>query len=247
VVGALASGKKERDEGKAGYVGRILRNAVLSGGLAAGATGLLGKAYSDAKDISDSPSPVLGEPGNEGPLATMAKGVLFSPGTALASGGLTLGLTDSNRLLGAGREQTARHLENFARNINRTVGGRHTVSPTDLEASSAKEIEDLISRAAREGGDAGRLTKMRRLAGLPGGAEIKLDSGILKDIPHKGMIEKSLTEGGRIGSTISRRGLSTFGQTLPRRAMRGGLGLAAVLAPAVLGAFMEGRKKHEDV
>jgi len=103
---ALTDGRRsKRGESRLGYMGRVLRNALVTGGLAAGATGLarygMDKLNNPAASADGKQTPDLANPTDQALRST-----LFSPATAAASGALGLGLT--HKLPGIGADTKSR-------------------------------------------------------------------------------------------------------------------------------------------
>lgn len=222
VAGGLATGRRRARDGedRGSYLARVLRNALVAGGLASGGHYLVNKGLdSTVGSLNDSNS-ISGHEGQEGPLATATKNIAFSPLTAAGAGATALMATHDNKRIGAGSTDDA--LYSFAKKTP------NSPEPQLLRAgSSADEIANL-------GGD----ERLRQRAGLPSSNMTERQRQILRKIPGvkddaaakklKGML-----------STATRRGpLSTFGQTPLRRTGRGALGLAAAGVPALLGAIL---------
>lgn len=214
---ALAGGaltgrrKKEKGEGRMGYLGRILRNALITGGLGAGAHYLVNKGLDKTVGgIADEANAAADAAPKSGPLETTVRNVAFSPLTAVGSGALGLGLTRGRKSIGAG--DTEKSLKGFVSSLQKAYGKKNAPSIDWLRDATAKEIGDLGNVDEHR----------RRLAGLP------------SDLTRGG--ERSKLKG--LLSTAGRKGLSTFGQTHGRRAGRGAIGLAAAGIPLLLGATL---------
>lgn len=213
--GVMTGGRREHtNESRISYLGRILRNAALSGGLAAGSAALLHKGWDSTAGAVDKKNPITGSKGNEGPGSTLLRGLAFSPWTAAASG--AAGLAATNKFsIGSGKKGQDAPLGLLAKGLGTT--------PDDLRAATAADIHRLthdsdgkILQVQGAGGVTHHAGKLRRAANLPSGKGV---GGIL--------------------SNITRRGpLSTFGATTGRRVGRGALGLLAAGAPAFTGAFL---------
>ena len=81
IAGGAMSGRRRADSGESrvGYLGRILRNALIAGGLAGGAHYLGAKGLEKTVgNMSDSSTVLSGTPNDEGPLSTTVKNVAFS-------------------------------------------------------------------------------------------------------------------------------------------------------------------------
>lgn len=208
--GAMTGGRREdEDESRMSHLGRILRNAAITGGLAAGSTALIRKGLDSTYGAVDKANPVTGSAGNEGPASTLARSIAFSPLTAGVSGAAGLAATDTWKSLGAGRQH-----------ISKSLAELENVTGANLGGMGARQVAAEIQKAKDSGITSVRgldIDKLRQQANLPSG----------KSIP------------GAILSTLVRRGpLSTFGATHGRRIGRGALGLAAAGLPALIGALV---------
>tara|TARA_R110002110_G_scaffold49550_5_gene147131 strand:- start:5195 stop:5953 length:759 start_codon:yes stop_codon:yes gene_type:complete len=211
-VGGLLSGRrrKEKDEGRVGYLGRILRNALVAGGLASGSHYLINKGVESTIGSMDTDKMKTGGGEDTGPLATGVKNIAFSPLTAAGAGVAGLAITGRNSLLGDGRVDREKALKALAKRMPLAADQSAAI----LKNRSAHYIGANVPAA---------LDETRRAAGL---ASDKL-KGAKGTSAWKGRL-----------SHAGRRGLSTFGQTWPRRTVRGGVGLVAAGLPALLGAFL---------
>jgi len=237
-AGALAGGmvtgrqKEDENETRAGYLGRVLRNALLTGGLAAGGHYLLGKGL-EATVGQTNDTPASGMP-EKGPLENAVRNIAFSPLTAAGAGASALYATHDLKHVGAYRKGAP---EAFLKRFQSHTTGAPS-SNTLRHTATAKEIGDL-ERAMGALNDG----RARRLAGLP--SDImeprhrllnRIPQSVLNRIPG---VDGDVTKLKGALSTALRRGpLSTFGQSHPRRMMRGTLGLVAAGVPALLGAFL---------
>ncbi len=230
LIGGAVTGRRreEKGEGRLGYLGRILRNAVITGGLAGGAHYLLGKGTEKTiGNLSDSSKAISGTAGDEGPAATAAKNILFSPLTAAGAGAGTLALTHNNSIIGAGNK--APFLKRFGDMVGKGTSWLETATPDEAAAAVKKLAPSEIATAER----------LRRRAGVPSSLIEDGGSGIgnlMQKIPGMGNGRAEAVKGAI--STLGRRGLSTLGQTHTRRAMRGALGLTAASLPALIGALV---------
>jgi hypothetical protein len=231
-AGALAGGlvtgrqREEKGEDRSAYLKRVLRNALVAGGLASGGHYLLNKGVeSTVGSLADENALTGGtQTGEQGPLGALARNVAFSPLTAIGAGAAALKATHNSDIIGHGKPDVA--LKAFMKNTGTTLGAdelRHLSSPGDIAAL---------------GGD----DTLRQKAGLPStkmrpGTEFlnKIPQGVLDRIPGvDGDVSK--LKGGL--SSLTRRAGRTFGQTHGRRAMRGSIGLAAAGVPALIGALL---------
>lgn len=218
-AGAIATGSRnvDKDETRLQHLGRVLRNALITGGLAAGGTALVNQGIKHTAGAVDKENFSTGSPGNEGPLSTGLKGALFSPVSAGLAGATGLALTHNFSNVGAGTGDMA----NKAKLLAQRLG----MSEADFAPKTSKQIDDLIRTAA--GNDSAtlkELMRLRRAAGIAGG------DNALK----------------RIVSLVSRRGpMSTFGQTAGRRFGRASLGGFAAAVPALVGAALTSDTRPE--
>lgn len=226
-AGALAGGimtgrqKGEKGESRGGYLSRVLRNALLAGGLASGGHYLLNKGVESTVGSLADDNALSGGDGNQSPLATTVKNVAFSPFTALGAGATALAATSKHPNIGAG--STADFMNRFAKE---TPG---SPSAKLLSTATAEEI-------GRLGGD----ERVRRLAGLPSNVMEAPGSNKIHDLIRKVTNNEAGARElkGQISEWTRKGPLSVMGQSRPRRIGRGALGLAAAGVPALLGAFL---------
>ena len=231
-AGALAGGlvtgrqREEKGEDRSDYLKRILRNALVAGGMASGGHYLLNKGVeSTVGSLADENALTGGtETGEQGPLGSLARDVAFSPLTALGAGAAALKATHNSDLVGHGNPDA--FLRAFMKQTGTTDSAEHL-----RHVASPEYIESL-------GGD----DSLRQKAGLPStkmrpGTEFlnKIPQGVLDRIPGvEGDVSK--LKGGL--SSLTRKAGRTFGQTHGHRAMRGSIGLAAAGLPALVGALL---------
>lgn len=232
LVGGMLTGRRraESGEGRGAHMRRILLNALMAGGLAGGGHYLLNKGLNSTVGAVDEKHTLSGGDEDPSPLSSAVKNIAFSPLTAAGAGATALAATDGHSFLGAGRQIAEEKL----RAISLKTG-----TPVDLLKDMAPHEVDTLIEKARLGqlpGSKGKMLpaadislKSRQLAGLPsaeGRGSLKFLGGLGK---YKGGVSNALRR-----NPI----LSTFGQTYPRRAMRGALGLAAAGIPALIGSFL---------
>lgn len=244
-AGALAGGLVTRrpadeDESRAGYLGRILRNALLTGGLAAGGHYLIGKGLESTVG-SSAPVPDAPKAPDKGPLETAVRNIAFSPFTAAGAGASALYATNKTPHIGSDPAGRDAFLTRF-----RTEDAPGAPSSKHLRhTATAKEVGDI----ERAQGSAYN-SRSRRMAGLPSDLMEtrhdflrKIPQSVLDRIPGikdahgKGDVQALK---GLLSTALRKGPLSTFGQSFPRRAMRGTLGLTAAGIPALIGAFLTG-------
>lgn len=229
-VGALAGGaltgrrREAKGEGRLGYLGRILKNALITGGLAGGAHYLVGKGVDKTVgNLADSSKALTGTPNDEGPMATTVKNVAFSPLTAAGAGAGALALTHNNAAIGAGDKS------DYLTRFSNEIGGKdkswlRTATPSEVAAEVAKLAPEAQPVAER----------LRRAAGVPSSS---IEAGSLGELIGKIPGADAPKVKGAL-SSVARRGLGTFGQNWPRRTGRAALALTAASMPALLGALV---------
>lgn len=218
LAGGVASAKRNRKETRTQHLGRVLRNALIAGGLSAGGSYAIGKGLEKTVGNVDKKNPGTGGRDNEGPLSSTLRGLAFSPATAALSGAAGLTLThDMKGAIGAGNQDRADALARFAAETK--------VDPTLLkEVKTSDDVAALVAKGSKSLSPE-ELDKLRRAAGLtssarPGGT---VPAGLFRTVL----------------SNATRKGpLSTFGQTTRRRVGRSGLGLVAASVPALAGALL---------
>ena len=144
VLGGVMSGKrrKRKGEGRLGYLGRILKNALL----AAGGHALINKGFE--KTVGGEDGLVNAQP-EDGPLETSVRNISRSPITAGLAGGGTLLATAGKPRIGVG--DTDSYLKALAKETGVDANKLRTGTPTD------------VSRAV---GGSAKADRLRRLAGL---------------------------------------------------------------------------------
>ena len=252
VMGGMASGRQREEEGeeRSSYLGRVLRNALMAGGVAAGGHYLVNKGFDSTVGSMASASD------GEGALSTTTKNIAFSPLAALGAGGTALYATHSIPGIGA-KDGIA---DNMADMLAKTKdhfeasGGVGDLTEKRLRAMTAGEIGNL-ERAAMTATGGTYSDRARRMAGLASDVvdperHLKGFMGLDNLAPQKLLDAMPGTRGisGRdeqlralkgFLSTAKRKHLgSTFGQSTMRRTGRGALGLAAAGVPALLGALL---------
>lgn len=168
-LGAIATGgRRKRDgESRTGYLSRIIRNALLTGGLGAGATYAIRKGLENTKGQVDQVAPMTGSEGAQSPLATGARAALFSPVTAALAGGGTLAATHNITTLGAnttGREKALNFIRKSVDRPSEDVTGMARSAPKSLykefltkmkadhQGMSPEVIRDMTRRKLSEAG-----------------------------------------------------------------------------------------------
>lgn len=132
IIGATAGGgltlasKRPRRETRSAYIARILKNALMTGGLAAGGAALLDKGMRSTVGSTNVAAPLAGDKGNEGPLPPLVKNLLYSPmASMVGAGGSVYGLSGlrgmgaaQNKASDAFHSQLKRSLTDWADNTS---------------------------------------------------------------------------------------------------------------------------------
>jgi len=229
VAGGLFTGRrrKEKGEGRAGYLGRILTNALLAGGMTGGAHYLGAKGLENTVgNLADSSKSISGGKGDEGPMVTAVKNLAFSPLIAGAAGATALGATHGNSLIGAGNTASPGRRLTTLLGPDADADWMHNATP--------KQVSDRLATLPAASLD--EAERLRRAAGVPSARVTPSNIGGL--LQRLGISpDKASTIQGAV-SNVGRRGLKTFGQSVPRVAGRGALALTAASLPALIGAMV---------
>lgn len=221
--GAMTGGRREgEDESRMSHLGRILRNAAITGGLAAGSTALIRKGLDSTYGAVDKANPVTGSAGNEGPASTLARSIAFSPLTAGVSGAAGLAATSRFPGMGNGSKRRTDNLGLLAKalGVDSTALGEMAPDVVHKKITDAQAPRNVTANGATT-----RVTPkfdiplntLRGRAGIPFAGDSRAH---------------------RILSRIANTGpMKTFGTTTGRRIGRGALGLAAAGLPALIGAL----------
>jgi hypothetical protein len=196
---------------------------------------------------------------NQGPLESNLREIAFSPLTAGGVGVAGLLATDRLGMFGSGsKTEQALHAANLMKKLKIPSQSDFILTPASelnakIEAAAAGaaslRMKDIDIQAAAAGAAA-----EAKLAGSGTAAEAATRStltGALSAESAGSSLGAELNKirraagmaGGdtllhRIGSTVTRRGLSTFGQSTSRRARRGAVGLVAAALPALAGTLL---------
>ena len=219
LAGGVMTGGRKEDEGRLGYLGRILRNAGLTAGLAGGGHYLLNRGLNDVKGNVANADFDLPQ---EGPLTTATKNIAFSPVTAGLAGAAGLAATHKRPLLGAGDKSTP--LDVLAKEVGK--------SPAALRVSTAEQLGKMKKLRSADN------ARLRQLAGLPSDHIARGSIGELLQSKLGLSPDKARKIKGGLSSLTRKGPLSTLGQTWPSRAGRGALSLAAAGLPALLGSIL---------
>lgn len=175
-AGAYATGKRKsrQKESRLGYLGRVLRNALTTGGLAAGAVGLARYGADKLK----SPETINGmQPaGVENPTDQALRAALFSPVSALGAGATGLLATSKLPIIGADFATRDKVLNQIASNLS--TGGK-TISSEDVLRMSRfdpvglrKMMESIQNSSGGSGPFVGGIDQVAREAGLTLGKDL---------------------------------------------------------------------------
>jgi hypothetical protein len=141
--GAYMTGGRRRNrnnpESRLGYIGRILKNSLIAGGLTAGVAGLARYGY----DKLDKPTSVDGKqlPGMDNPTDAALRNALFSPVTALGAG--TAGLLATHKIPHIGANTAAR--DSARAHIVKVLGLRDAHELMGMDPSKLKvQLENAI-------------------------------------------------------------------------------------------------------
>lgn len=199
--------KKKQGEGRLGYLGRILGNAAMGGGLAAGGHYLLNKGLEKTvggeggllEDLSSGPQ--------EGPLEAGVRETLTNPATAALAGLGGLSLTSKWKGLGVPEEPKA-HATAQLRKIlgldKSFMGSRNPRQMGDIIGTLPKELQGEANRLRRMAGIASegpRPANPSRWANLRrtgrGAASVLMRNGVAPLIGNNSLTRvKRLTVGG---------------------------------------------------
>lgn len=157
-AGAYMTGERRknrrRPESRMGYLGRVLRNALVTGGLAAGAAGLA--RYGSDKLSGKAVQQGFQPPGVDNPTDQALRSTLFSPVTALGAG--AAGLWGTHKLPGIGADTKSR--DAMLKVVADAVGGK---DPADVRGWKPDVLRNEMSAAVSRYYDAMR--KYRNYSG----------------------------------------------------------------------------------
>lgn len=222
-LGGLATGKRKKKsgEGRMSYAGRVLRNALVAGGLGAGGSYLAHQGLKKTVGAFDKEHPITGGAGQQGPAADAVKNLAFSPVTAGAAGLGTLAATANRPMLGTGKQQ-----ESALKQLLAELKAQPGVDPSIANVADGNGLNRVADKnfgafdsAMKNGGTA--VSDVRQ--------SLAREAGVSMHDPKSAR---------GIASRIIRRPVgSLLGQTNPQRIKRLGIGGAAALVPALLGAL----------
>lgn len=265
--GGFLSGRRKTRSGetRGQYLTRILRNAVLAGGLAGGGSYLAHQGFKKTLGSVDLENPVTGREGDQGPVGAGLRNILFHPLTAATSGLAVLGGTAGMKGIGA-NPNAASHADSVLSNLKLRLGGKLPAGITDKKSLEALAIADPAAfKQLMAGNIPAGMGDSSAFVGnkIPGGVA---DHSILgtpadgKYIKHHASAAginvhdpKATYELPKLLQKLLRRQSVTdprhavhkamdypsrlIGRSAARRIGRGGLGIAAALIPAVAGAI----------
>lgn len=222
-LGGLATGKRKKRSGETrlSYAGRVLRNALMSGGLAAGGSYLVHQGLKKTVGTFDKDYPITGGEGQQGPAAAAVKNLAFSPATAGVAGVGALAATANRPLLGTGKQQEAA-LKQLLAELKAQPGVDPSIASVAGSAGLNRVADKNFSAfdAAMKNGGAD-VTAVRQALAREAGVS---------------MHDPKTARG--IASRIIRRPVgSLLGQTGGQRVKRLGVGGVAALLPALIGSL----------
>ncbi len=169
VAGGVLTGKrrKREGEGRLAHLGRVLGNAAITGGLAAGGHALINKGLDNTVGAVDEKNALTGSAANQGPLSSTAKDIAFSPLTAGAAGVGALAATHKGDMLGAGLSGKKDALDALVKRVGGSSNATFkTNSPLENRTALGgnKDLHRLADRAGliTEDGLKGALQKLTR-------------------------------------------------------------------------------------
>ncbi len=264
-AGGVLTGKRKARTGetRGQYLMRILRNASVAGGLAGGGSYLAHEGFKKTLGSVDVANPLTGKEGDQGPLASAARNVAFSPVTAGAAGLAGLGATAKLPGIGA-NPNAAEHATNTLAGIKQEGGGklpkgiktmadvkmRGVANPADLQSMlgdpstpAGKGLRSEAHNAGLNTHDPGAVTKLPdklrvpESIPLPRGHKIPIPGGG-KEIPLPGSVAGREFKGLAHKTTeLGRLPSALLGRSTKRRIGRGAVGVASALIPALIGAI----------
>lgn len=248
VGGAALSGtrRKRSGETRGEYLARILRNAVIAGGLVGGGAYLAGEGFKKTLGSVDLERPVSGN--GEDPASSLARHLAFHPLIAAGTGTAAIGsaaLSGNDKAVNASKSE-----------LMKTLSARFGGSlPTDLKDAEdlkviskldPKRFQRLLSGEAVQKlndrsvfinfGDRAAEKELRRLAAL---------SGINPhDASHTVNVMGKSFAPRRVAYELAEPLRAFFGRTAKQRIGRGAMGLMAAAVPAILGATLTNKPQE---
>jgi hypothetical protein len=172
-VGAAAGGylasrkKRKKGEGRARHLSRILGNALLAGGMAAGGHALLRRGLSDVAGAGGAVDTIKNVP--DSPARSGTRTLLTNPLTGAASSIATLAVTDKLPMIGADRagtlaaknllagDLTSKHVhESLSAAAQRRVAARtaelyaNARAGGTLDAEASKRLKEMMQSVAEK-------------------------------------------------------------------------------------------------
>ena len=239
-VGGAALGGRRRQrtgETRGQYLTRILRNAVVAGGLVGGGSYLAGEGFKNTLGSVDLERPMTGGKDDQNPIGSTGKEIAFSPATAALAGAGVLGATVNRPLIGANPGLADAESKLLA-GLKKLHGGK---LPQGADSKAALEFTAKTDNAA--------LQKLLGDATTPEGQALRMEAKKLGLNVHDA--SKTINIPG-INKTISPKHLAhevaapfskIMGRTAGRRIGRAGVGVAGALIPAILGSILTSKSE----
>jgi hypothetical protein len=204
--GAYMTGARRRNrrnpESRLGYLGRVLKNSLIAGGLTAGVAGLAryGMDKLDKQTTSDGKQLA----GMDNPTDQALRSALFSPVTALGAG--TAGLLATHKIPAIGANTAARDKmrESFAKVLeygSKGKDGRVDPNVTALLKASPVELSQKLQQLGITKVDGLDIETARRVAGLTLGASF--NKAPLTDLRLGSTLKRMISSPSSAGSEIN--------------------------------------------
>ena len=240
LMGALMTGgrREQKGEGRLGHLGRVLGNALLAGGTAAGAHKLINygidQTTGGAEAVQDSST-------RSSPVENVISNTAFSPVTAGLFGGGALLATKNRDLLGSGmgKQTQVDGYNALWRQLKEQMGSEKMPLKDGSTIGSAEELSKLNRTQLNELLDS-------KKGGRGSGSALSAKDYLSSIEGNKGLHATARDHGiasGSWKSTPKAQLNRIFGKTVGKRSVRGGVGLAAALLPALAGSFMTSEEK----
>lgn len=239
VGGAALSGRRRQRSGetRGQYLTRILRNAVVAGGLVGGGSYLAGEGFKNTLGSVDLERPMTGGKDDLNPIGSTGKEIAFSPAAAALAGAGALGATANRPLIGANPGLADAESKLLA-GLKKLHGG---ALPQGADSKAALEFTAKTDNAA--------LQKLLGDATTPEGRALRMEAKKLGlnvhdasktiNIPgiNKAIAPKHLAH--EVAAPFSK----IMGRTAGRRIGRAGVGAAGALIPAIIGSILTSKSE----
>lgn len=228
-AGALAGGlmtgdrRKAYGESRTGHLGRVLRNALLTGGLAGGGALALRSAVNNTVGAVDMEHPITGSDQNVSPVVQTAERATSSPLAGAASATGALALTRNWKGLGSAGPRDAMRKGLLSRMVDHGYMNKSD-TPEVLGAVPGAKMRDFAKTFVDSGGP---------------NSGIK-DQELKSLFRQSGMVDPRTTGLNKIWQAVSRNPVANemIGTTPGRAAIRGGMATGAYYLPALLNHFL---------